>query len=100
MSHEKNEIKQLLLEMDFSDKEASVYLATLALGRGTASKIAREAHIHRTTVYEILGELFDKGLVTLSGREPKQEYVAEPPGNLKTLLTAQMEKKKEELRQA
>ncbi|MDP9249673.1 MAG: hypothetical protein M3M85_04175 [bacterium] len=100
MSHEKNELNELLLSMDFSEKEASVYLAILALGRGTASQIARAAHIHRTTVYEILGELFDKGLVTLSGREPKQEYVAEAPENLKNFLAAQLQKKKEELENA
>ncbi|MFA6257115.1 MAG: helix-turn-helix domain-containing protein [Candidatus Paceibacterota bacterium] len=100
MSEKSTELKQVLRAMGFSDKEASVYLATLALGRGTASKIARAAHIHRTTVYEILGVLFDKGLVTLSGKEPKQEYVAESPDNLKVLLVGQIKKKNQELREA
>ncbi len=68
-----NELKTILLEMEFSAKEADVYIAILSLGRGTASAIAREAHILRTTVYEILSSLFNKGLVTLSGKEPKQE---------------------------
>lgn len=86
--------------MDFSAKEADVYLAILTLGRGTASKIAREAHILRTTVYEVLSSLFNKGLVTLSGKEPKQEYVAESPDNLKLYISGQLEKKKQELEQA
>ena len=71
-----NELKNLLVDVGLKEKEADVYIAILVLGRGTASKIARKAHIVRTTVYDILGSLFDKDLVTLTGKEPKQEYVA------------------------
>jgi len=100
MIESNSELKKLLLEMDFSAKEADVYLATLALGRGTASKIARAAHVQRTTVYEILSSLFNKGLVTLSGREPKQEYVAESPDMLKEHLANEVKQKRKELKQA
>src|SRR3990167_8829657 len=100
MTEPMNEFKKLLLEIDFSAKEADVYLAILSLGRGTASKIARDAHILRTTVYEILSSLFNKGLVTLSGREPKQEYVAESPDRLKEYIAEGLEQKKKELKQA
>lgn len=93
-----SELKRELLEMDFSSKEADVYLAILILGRGVASKIARKAHLHRTTVYEILSSLFDKGLVTLTGKEPKQEYVAESPDKLKIYIANQLEKKETELK--
>ena len=86
--------------MGFSNKEADVYLAIISLGRGVASKIARKAHLHRTTVYEILGSLLDKGLVTLSGKEPKQEYVAESPDRLKEYIADQLEQKKNNLKQA
>jgi sugar-specific transcriptional regulator TrmB len=99
MAEQKNELKELLLGVGFSEKEAAVYLAILALGRGTASQMARAAHIHRTTVYEILGELFDKGLVTLSGREPKQEYVAESPDRLQEYISEQVKIKQKELKQ-
>ena len=99
MAGSTNELKKLLLEIGFSPKEADVYLAILVLGRGTASKIAREAHILRTTVYEILSSLFNKGLVTLSGREPKQEYVAESPDRLQEYITGQLEQKHKDLQQ-
>src|SRR3990167_4910406 len=99
MTEPMNEFKKLLLEIDFSAKEADVYLAILILGRGTASKIAREAHILRTTVYEILSSLFNKGLVTLSGREPKQEYVSESPDKLQEYILKQLEKKQKDLKQ-
>src|SRR3989338_2164343 len=95
----KNELENLLVNIGFSKKEADVYLAILTLGRGTASKIARSAHIVRTTVYDILGALFDKNLVTLTGREPKQEYVALSPDQLKIYITEQLERKKMDLKQ-
>lgn len=100
MNESNSELKKLLLEIGFSVKEADVYLAILVLGRGTASKIAREAHILRTTVYEILSSLFNKGLVTLTGREPKQEYVAESPDRLQEYISTQLEQKQKDLKQA
>jgi len=90
---EKNgELKKSLLGGGLSSKEADVYLAILELGRGTASQIARAAHISRTTVYDILSSLFDKDLVTLTGKEPKQEYVALSPNQLKIYLEKELEK--------
>lgn len=95
-----NELKKYLLNGGFSSKEADVYLAILALGRGTASQIARGAHISRTTVYDILGSLFDRDLVTLTGKEPKQEYVALSPVQLKIYFEKELEQKRKVLLQA
>lgn len=94
-----NDLKKSLLEIGFSPKEANVYVSILILGRGTASKIARNAHIVRTTVYDILGSLFDKGLVTLTGKEPKQEYVALSPDQLKVYVSNELEKKQKDFKQ-
>lgn len=44
------------------------------------------AGINRTTGYDVLDNLVEKGLASISGREPKQEYVAESPECLKTYL--------------
>lgn len=100
MFEQNKELKKVLLAIGFSDKEAQVYLATLTLGRGTASVIARRAHIQRTTSYQILNSLFDKGLVSLTGKEPKQEYVAESPDRLQEYIKNQLEKKQKDLKQA
>ncbi len=62
-----------------SEKEATVYVALLELGRGTVAQIGRKAGINRTTGYDILDSLANKGLVNVSGKEPKSEYIAEPP---------------------
>ncbi len=100
MPDQNNELKNLLIDVGLKEKEADVYLAILALGQGTASKIARRAHIVRTTVYDILSSLFDKGLVTLTGKEPKQEYVAESPDNLKIYIESQLGKMQTDLEDA
>ena len=65
--------------LGFSTKEATVYVALLELGHGTVTEIARKAGINRTTGYDILDSLANKGIVNVTGKEPKQEYAAEPP---------------------
>jgi len=72
--------------MNFTEKEADVYLSLLELGKGTVSVIARKAELNRTTGYHILGSLATKGLVSISGKEPLQEFVAESPEKITELL--------------
>lgn len=75
-------LKTTLLSLGFAEKEASVYLMLLELGKGTVSEIASRAEINRTTGYDILNRLMGYGLVSVSGKEPKQEYVAESPNKV------------------
>lgn len=85
-------LKNFLLSLDLSEKEVNVYLVLLSLGKGTVSEIARRAEINRTTGYDILDKLVSYRLVSISGKEPKQEYVAESPDRVVEFL----EKKKRE----
>ena len=80
-----------LSDLGFSQKESSVYVALIGLGRGTVSEISRKAGINRTTGYDILSTLSKKGIVRVSGKEPKQEYVAEPPTSIALYLKNQAE---------
>jgi len=73
------QLKIILQSFGFSEKETDVYVALLELGKETVSKISLKAGINRTTGYDILGTLLGKKLVRVSGKEPKQEYVAESP---------------------
>ena len=73
------ELPTTLHTLGFSTKEATVYVALLELGTGTVTQIARKAGINRTTGYDILDSLAAKGIVNVTGKEPKQEYAAEPP---------------------
>ncbi|MFA4880758.1 MAG: helix-turn-helix domain-containing protein [Candidatus Doudnabacteria bacterium] len=79
-------LQAALSDLGFSDKETKVYLALLEIGRGTVSAIARTAGINRTTGYNILDVLVSKGLARISGKEPKEEYVAEAPNVITKLL--------------
>lgn len=87
-------IKKLLKEAGFLDKEVSVYLSILELGRGTVAEIARKAGVNRSTGYVILDSLTAKGLTRVSGKEPKQEYVAESPEKLGDYMRNEAEKHK------
>ena len=79
-------LQRALISMGFSDKEAIVYLSSLELGKGTVSQISRRAGINRTTAYHILDSLVNRGLVIISGKEPRQEYCAESPDKIITMF--------------
>jgi sugar-specific transcriptional regulator TrmB len=100
MDEKRDGLEESLLSINFSKKEASVYLALLELGRGTVSEITRKANINRTTGYTILNTLAYRGLVSISGKEPKQEYVAETPDKIMEILKNQIKKDQEYLEQA
>jgi sugar-specific transcriptional regulator TrmB len=87
-------IQQLLKDSGFLDKEISIYLTILELGRGTVAEISRKAGINRSTGYVILDSLAGKDLVGISGKEPKQEYMALSPANLVEYLNTQANKQK------
>lgn len=88
-------LQDSLVDIGLSDKESGVYLALLELGKGTVSQISRKANINRTTGYDILDTLSSKGLVSISGKEPKQEYSAEAPEHLASYIQTEIEKKNE-----
>jgi HTH-type transcriptional regulator, sugar sensing transcriptional regulator len=94
------ELQKALLSLNFTEKEANVYLALLELGQGSVSEIARKANINRTYGYNILSILASKGLVNISGKEPKQEYAAESPDKIRELLKMEIAKNQEFLKQA
>ena len=85
MKKESTVQKQLQI-IGLSDNETSAYIALLELGRGTVSQISRKASLNRTTGYDVLGRLVSKKLVSISGKEPKQEYLAESPDQLENLM--------------
>jgi sugar-specific transcriptional regulator TrmB len=80
------EIKETLTKSGFTANESVVFLALLHLGKGTVTQITRKAGLNRTTGYDILDNLVSKGLASVSGKEPKQEYLAESPDKLIPIL--------------
>ncbi len=91
MENENLYIKKTLEFVGFSDKEVSVYLALLSLGKGTVTQISKKAGINRPTGYHVLASLESKELVKVSGKEPKQEYVALSPDQIEKMLLKKIE---------
>ncbi|MEI6588149.1 MAG: helix-turn-helix domain-containing protein [Candidatus Moraniibacteriota bacterium] len=77
------ELKDILEQLGLSSYEASVYLASLELGSGTTIQIAKKAHIKRTTCYDVLIDLKNKGLIFESTKEKRRFFIAEDPEKLK-----------------
>ncbi len=90
MDNKHTQLKIHLQSFGFSEKEVGVYVALLELGKGSVTKISQKAGINRTTGYDILGSLANKKLVSVSGKEPKQEYTAEPPTAITEYLKRQI----------
>jgi HTH-type transcriptional regulator, sugar sensing transcriptional regulator len=87
------EIQETLNKAGFSENESAIFLAILQLGKGTVTQITRKAGLNRTTGYDILDSLVSKGLVSVSGKEPKQEYLAESPDKLVSVLESELHEK-------
>lgn len=72
----------VLHELGLSEHEASTYLALLEIGTGTVTEIAEKAHIKRPTAYLVLGELQQKGFVSLVPHPKKLIYTSSGPDAL------------------
>jgi len=94
---EQANIYEILLTSGLSENEAKVFLVLLELGKGTVTEITRKAGLNRTTGYDILDNLASKGLVSISGKEPKQEYLAESPEKIIFLLENELKEKNNQL---
>lgn len=100
MKNEHLPLKNSLLGFGFSEKEADVYIALLELGKGSVTEISRKAGINRTTGYDILSSLANKGMASVSGKEPKQEYAAESPASITEYLKRQAVEIQENIKKA
>jgi len=72
----------ILKEWGLSDKEAKVYLALLQLGPSTVNQVAERADLVRTTAYDILKTLREKGLVASLVRNKILHFEAAEPAKL------------------
>lgn len=53
-----------LEKLGLNTNEAKIYLALLEIGQSQAGKISKKAQINRTSVYDTIERLIEKGLVT------------------------------------
>lgn len=103
LKFEKNQsgtFQNALQKLGLNKKEADLYISFLGIGSGRVSVIAKRAGISRTGAYDILSSLCDKGLVSISGKEPRQEYRCEDPEQILKFLKNNIERKQEDYRYA
>ena len=74
----------LLNFLEFDEKTEKVYRALLYLADATATRIAEETGLVRTSVYHILDHLTNMGLVSTYVSRGVKRFVSENPNKIKT----------------
>jgi len=75
-------ITEKLEKIGMGGSEAKVYLALLDLGEALAGDISKKAQINRTTVYDSLERLIERGLVTFVISSNRKLFRPVSPDNL------------------
>jgi len=71
-----------LEQIGLSEKEVKVYLACLELGETTVDRISKKSGIKRTTLYDIIDNLRDEGIVGSTIKTRRKYYFAIDPRDL------------------
>lgn len=79
-------LDSVLMDLGFSANEARVYQAVLELGSAPVVKIAKQAQLHRTNVYDCLEKLVRKGLVAYATLDKTKQYSVTNPQALLSFI--------------
>lgn len=85
---------QIENNLGFSEKKARIFLALLQLGETNVIEIAQKAKLKRTTVYNILPELIDEGLVAITKTSGHKRYFVTDPRIIVKILENKIENTK------
>lgn len=80
------DVRTVLGELGLSDGEIKVYMALLKLGSSPVSALKEETNLHRTTIYDFIEKLLNKGLVNYVIKNNVKYYNATHPNKLADLL--------------
>lgn len=69
-----NYITQLLREFGLNEKEISIYLNVVGKNGLTAYEISKNTKIHKSTCYDVLNRLVEKGFVNVISNKSKRCY--------------------------
>jgi sugar-specific transcriptional regulator TrmB len=86
-------IREALEEIGLSEKEVSVYLTLLEIGSGKVQVISRISRLNRTSIYDILESLTQKGLVSRYKKGGASYFNALEPDRLLTYLDRETEER-------
>ena len=82
----------ILQEIGFTKAEADVYLALLETGSALAGKIIKKTGFHRSTTYQILERLKEKGYVSSVIQGKKQYFQGVSPDRILSEINDKKEK--------
>lgn len=82
-------LKQVLAYPGLSRKEAEVYLASLEVAKPTPLSVSRETFLPRPTIYRVMEDLVEKGLMGKVKEGKQTVYVPENPKTLVERLELQ-----------
>lgn len=71
-----------LQRLGLSRNEAKIYLALLELGEAQAGLLSKKTQINRTTTYDALERLLEKGLISYAIQAGRKGFKAAPPEKL------------------
>ena len=75
-----------LKQVGLNEKQAKIYLAALELGETTIKEIAKKAEIKRTTIYDLIDEMLESGLIRQTIKGVKKRFIAASPEELQLLV--------------
>ena len=85
----------VLQELGMEPREAKIYLTLLELTSSTASKVAQQVGIDRTTTYDVLARLIEKGIVSYVIKNNVKYFKSTSPQQ----LLSDLEEKKKHLQE-
>ncbi|MFZ2189385.1 MAG: helix-turn-helix domain-containing protein [Candidatus Magasanikiibacteriota bacterium] len=89
-------INNVLQNLGLDDKEAKIYLALLELGSGTVQEVAKKSGVKRTNIYNFIGPLKTKNIISEVIEDDKIILVPENPD----VLVKRAEKNYQEIKTA
>jgi len=76
------DLVEVVKNLGLTTKAAKIYLAALELGEASVLELAQRSRIKRTTLYYILDELVEAGVLIATKTGKKINYVPEQPATL------------------
>ncbi|MBI5148626.1 hypothetical protein HZA33_03015 [Candidatus Pacearchaeota archaeon] len=86
------EIEQGLRDLDFTDNEIKIYITLLRIGRARAGRLSKEASLERTSTYNGLKRLIEKGMVSSTIEANKKVFSPADPSNILEVFREKQER--------
>ena len=74
--------KNLLKNLNLTELQAKVYLAALELGQAPMQELTRKSGVKRTSIYNFIDELKERGLIIETKKRKRNVYSAAHPSTL------------------